>query len=261
MKNLNTRRWSTPLTMGAGIFVVITGLLMFFVTESPFKFAHELVGIGFSVAVVLHVLTHWRSFSNYFVQRRAVSVLALAWAAGIGLVMASAILGTGEPEELILERIDRAPVNVLAPAIGMDVSDLVEGAALLRRRIFRLFIGVFCSRTVPFGALCAGTSAHGPFFGQPDRPDQRCLGASIRPTGPPPGHSRSVLVACRGKGDASEMAVVTTTRLSGRAFWVALGATSGRGRLDRRRHRAGETLKTVGVCPLVGNAQRRWRES
>ena len=57
------------------------------------------------------------------------------------------------------------------------------------------------------------------------------------------------------------MAVVTKTRLSGRAFWVALGATSGRGRLDRRRHRAGETLKTVGVCPLVGNAQRRWRES
>ena len=113
----------------------------------------------------------------------------------------------------------------------------------------------------PFGALCAGTSAHRPFFGQPARPDQRCLGAPIRPTGPPPGHSRSVLVACRGKGDASEMAVVTTTRLSGRAFRVALGATSGRGRLNRRRHRAGETLETVGVCPLVGNAQRRWRES
>ena len=57
------------------------------------------------------------------------------------------------------------------------------------------------------------------------------------------------------------MAVVTTTRLSERAFRVALGATSGRGRLDRCRHRAAETLKTVGVCPLVGNAQRRWRES
>ena len=56
----------------------------------------------------------------------AVSVLALAWAAGIGLVMASAILGTGEPEELILERIDRTPVNVLAPAIDMDVSELVD---------------------------------------------------------------------------------------------------------------------------------------
>ena len=44
MRHLNTRRWSTPLTMGAGLFVVITGLLMFFVAERPFKFAHELMG-------------------------------------------------------------------------------------------------------------------------------------------------------------------------------------------------------------------------
>ena len=39
---------------------------------------------------------------------------------------ASAILGTGEPEELILERIDNAPVDGLAPAIGMDVSELID---------------------------------------------------------------------------------------------------------------------------------------
>ena len=45
MRNLNTRRWSTPLTMGAGLFVVITGLLMFFVAERPFKFAHELTSM------------------------------------------------------------------------------------------------------------------------------------------------------------------------------------------------------------------------
>ena len=126
MKNLNTRRWSTPATMGAGLFVVITGLLMFFVAESPFKFAHELVGIGFSVAVLLHVLTHWRSFTNYFSQRRGVGVLALAWSVGIGLVLASAILSVGEPEDLILERIEGTPVALLAPAIGMDVSALVD---------------------------------------------------------------------------------------------------------------------------------------
>ena len=123
---------------------------------------------------------------------------------------------------------------------------------------------LFCSLTVPSVRFSRGQAPTGLFIGQPARaarPDQRCLGASVRPTGAAPGHSRSVLVACRGKGDASEMAVVTTTRLSGRAFWVALGATRGRGRLDRRRHRAGETLKTVGVCPLVGNAQQRWRES
>ena len=50
----------------------------------------------------------------------------LAWSVGIGLVLASAIVSTGEPEELILERIDDTPVALLAPAIGMDVVELVD---------------------------------------------------------------------------------------------------------------------------------------
>ena len=126
MRNFNTRRWSTPLTMGAGLFVVITGLIMFFVTEQPFKFAHELVGIGFSAAVALHVLSHWRSFSNYFGQRAPVRVLALVWSMGIGLVAASILLNTGEAEELILEKTVSVPLNVLAPVAGLDVTELVD---------------------------------------------------------------------------------------------------------------------------------------
>ena len=45
------------------------------------------------------------------------------------------------------------------------------------------------------------------------------------------------------------------------ANWVALGATSGRGRMDRYGRRAGEAPKTVLVYPLVRDAQRRLRES
>ena len=45
------------------------------------------------------------------------------------------------------------------------------------------------------------------------------------------------------------------------ANWVALGATSGRGRMDRHGRRAGEAPKTVLVYPVVRNAQRRLRES
>lgn len=126
MRNLNTRRWSTPLTMGAGLFVVITGLLMFFVAERPFKFAHELVGIGFSAAVALHVLSHWRSFSNYFFQRGAVRVLALAWSMGAGLVAASMLLGAGDAEELIVERMNAVSLELLASVAGLDMSELVD---------------------------------------------------------------------------------------------------------------------------------------
>ena len=45
------------------------------------------------------------------------------------------------------------------------------------------------------------------------------------------------------------------------ANWVALGATSGRGRMDRYGRRAGEAPKTVLVYPVVRDAKRRLRES
>ena len=173
------------------------------------------------------------------------------------------------------EGVNAIPValaGLLEQRFGMECEDrVVQSNVVSHTGVWLFFIDdlspvhrLFCSLTVTSVRFSRGQAPTGLFIGQPARaarPDQRCLGASVRPTGAAPGHSRSVLVACRGKGDASEMAVVTTTRLSGRAFRVALGATRGRGRLDRRRHRAGETLKTVGVCPLVGNAQRRWRES
>ena len=44
------------------------------------------------------------------------------------------------------------------------------------------------------------------------------------------------------------------------ANWVALGATSGRGRMDRHGRRAGEAPKTVLVYPVVRDAKRRLRE-
>ena len=45
------------------------------------------------------------------------------------------------------------------------------------------------------------------------------------------------------------------------ANWVALGATTGRGRMDRLCRRVGAAPKTVLVYPVVRDAQRRLRES
>ena len=44
------------------------------------------------------------------------------------------------------------------------------------------------------------------------------------------------------------------------ANWVALGATTGRGRMDRLCRRVGEAPKTVLVYPVVRDARRRLRE-
>ena len=43
MKKINIRGLATPLIIGAGLFVALTGLIMFFLTSDPFRFAHVTV--------------------------------------------------------------------------------------------------------------------------------------------------------------------------------------------------------------------------
>ena len=127
------------------------------------------------------------------------------------------------------------------------------GAALLRRRLFRLFIGVFARRRSLFGAFARGQrpgQRPPASFGRPARPESRCPDRFGRPLRPP-GHSRGVLVRCLGKGDASAMAVAATTRFSGRAFWVPLGATSDRGRMDRHCRPASPDQAPYAVAEAV----------
>ena len=126
MKKINTRSWSTPLIIGAGIFVAITGLLMFFVTTDPFRFAHELVGISFSVAIVLHIMSNWRPFKRYFTQKLAIVIITLAWLTGIGLVTTTSLRNEVDTEELVVERIEQTSIYLLAPVIGLEVNELVE---------------------------------------------------------------------------------------------------------------------------------------
>ncbi len=126
MRNLRTHNWSTPATIGAGLFVATTGLFMFFIAEQPVKFAHEIAGIAFSAAVVLHVLSNWRAFRGYFTRGRAVGIVATAWLIGAGLVVTSAVLDTGEAEQLVADRIALVPIASLAPVADKDVQDLVD---------------------------------------------------------------------------------------------------------------------------------------
>ena len=125
MRRLNIRRWSTPLIIGTGIFVAITGLFMFLTTTDLVRFAHEIIGVGFAIAIVLHILSNWVPFKRYFAQR-AVIIIVLAWGIGIGLVTATVLQPTEDAEEVVFERIEQTPIQVLAPVVGMEVSELVE---------------------------------------------------------------------------------------------------------------------------------------
>ena len=125
MKNLRTHQWSTPATIAAGLFVASTGLFMFFIDEDPVKSTHEIAGVAFSAAIVVHVLSNWRSFRGYFTRGRAISIVATAWLIGTGLVFSSAVTGTEEAEQLVMDRIEDAPIATLAPVAGKDAQNLV----------------------------------------------------------------------------------------------------------------------------------------
>lgn len=125
MKIRNLRNFSTPLIIGAGVVSAITGLLMFFTTEQPFLSAHEIVGLGFSVAILLHIYTNWRPFQKYFSQR-SVIIIALAWLIGVGLIARTAIFSEGEPEELIMEKMEQTSITRMAPIVDMDVETLMK---------------------------------------------------------------------------------------------------------------------------------------
>ena len=125
MKKTDVRRFATPLIIGAGLISAITGLLMFFITEDPFLFAHEIVGLGFSVAILLHIYTNWRPFKKYFSQR-SVIIIAVAWLIGVGLIARTAIFSEPEPEELIMQKMEQTSITRMAPIVDMEVETLIK---------------------------------------------------------------------------------------------------------------------------------------
>ena len=204
--------------------------------------------------------TRYGSWRYLFVQQKRFETALASGVRSLAEFAAAIVHPRPEPQLKIFSfeeaRRKRQAFKTMLPLYGLRAAagyfgdgEAVEpkGAALLRRRLFRLFIGVFCSRTITFRFVLRGDSApdsaHPPLSGlQPGlitAPGR--FGRPLRP----PGHSRGVLVRCIGKGDASAMAVAATTRFSGRAFWVALGAASDQGRMDRHCRRAGEAPNTV----------------
>ena len=124
MKSINTRKWSTPIIIGSGLFVAISGVLMFFGIRHPLEQAHELIGIVFAISIILHVLNHWQPFRSYFNQRYALSIIAGVMLVTLSLVVVSLGQGGGTMMNII-HRVEGAPLTELAPILDQNVEALL----------------------------------------------------------------------------------------------------------------------------------------
>jgi hypothetical protein len=118
MKSLNTRKWSTPLIIGSGLVVALSGVLMFFGVHNPIEMAHEWVGLLFAVAIGLHVLNHWGGFKKYFFQPVALSLVGSVALVSSAFIFLSMTGAGGSPMMNIVRSIESSPVEEVAPLLN-----------------------------------------------------------------------------------------------------------------------------------------------
>lgn len=121
--------YATALTTAIFLVVAVTGVLVFFhIGEKYIKGAHEWLGLAFVLAAGLHVVRHWKGFVNLMKQKRTWALSGLATLA-LGGFMLSASLGPssgGNPMKAMVDVTTRAPVESLAPVLGIGTDELVK---------------------------------------------------------------------------------------------------------------------------------------
>lgn len=85
MKKKDLKEISTSLTTLIFVVIALTGVMMFFHLFNGYtKKLHELIGLGFVVVAVLHVVSNWTLMKKYFTKKIfIVSFLVVAVFSGV----------------------------------------------------------------------------------------------------------------------------------------------------------------------------------
>jgi hypothetical protein len=121
----------TPLTIGLGAVVFISGFLMFFgVKTRPIHGVHEYIGALFALIVVLHLIDHKKSAAGYFKKRRSIALIAASAAFSAVFFAAVPEAGGGEnAAKTIMEKTLDAPLGAAARLFNLSEENAIERLA------------------------------------------------------------------------------------------------------------------------------------
>ena len=125
MNRVNTRKWSTPIVIGSGMFVAISGALMFFGIHNPIELAHEWVGMAFAAGIVFHILNHWPAFNNYFTQKQSLNIIGTLGISAFVLIGASMASTVGSPVEGMIQSYVSSPLTEVAPLLDQETNGVM----------------------------------------------------------------------------------------------------------------------------------------
>lgn len=124
MKNLLTREIATSFTTILFIIISLSGILMFFhLFDAPLKELHEILGIGFVLAALFHVMFNFSSMKRYFTKK------VFIFAGILGILVSSAFIvqsvkQQGEnPKTLLIQKALDAPLDVSFALLNISTKE------------------------------------------------------------------------------------------------------------------------------------------
>jgi hypothetical protein len=119
------RKYATQLTAALAVVVCLTGVMMFFKWyKGEVEAMHEWLGMGFVLAVTLHLLRHRRSLGTLLAQQRTRLILAVTALIAAAFLVASPPPGSS-PVKQTVGAVLRAPLDDVAPLFGISSHEAI----------------------------------------------------------------------------------------------------------------------------------------
>lgn len=126
----NTRKWSTPVIIGTGVFVSVSGIMMFFGVHNPIELAHEWIGLLFAFAIFFHAANHWPTFRKYFSQRVAIGILSVITITISGFIFASLTQDGGNVLMNVIHSIESSPLSEVSLLLNSSPENVIANLEL-----------------------------------------------------------------------------------------------------------------------------------
>ncbi|KIM13149.1 MAG: hypothetical protein KU38_00310 [Sulfurovum sp. FS08-3] len=92
--------------------IAITGVMLFFhLFESHIKELHEVIGVVFVAAVLLHIVANWRAMRNYFAKKIFIIMGVGVVIVSSGLIAPTFAKQEPSPKKIVIDAMFHAPIE------------------------------------------------------------------------------------------------------------------------------------------------------
>lgn len=136
MTKLEIKNIATSYTSIIFLVIGITGVMMYFHLNSKLvKELHEVLGLVFVIAALLHVLMNWKSMRSYFKKR--IFITAFLIISIISTIFISQSINKGDsPKAILIDKVLNASLNDSFKLINGDYENAVKKLQLKNIEIF-----------------------------------------------------------------------------------------------------------------------------